>query len=57
MNQLGERASVVNVHLQRKGDFLFRKIREIRGVKFLGETAVGDLGDGQGLGLLRELLQ
>ena len=45
MHQLGERASLVHIHLQREGDLLLGKIREIRGVKFLGETAVGDLGD------------
>lgn len=57
MDQLGEGTSIVDVHLQREGDFLLGEIREIGAVKLLGEAAVGDLGDGQGLGLLCELLQ
>ena len=56
MNQLGEGSSGVDVHLQREGDFLFREIREIGAVKLLGETAVGNLWNGQGLGLLCEFV-
>lgn len=56
MYQLGEGASSIDVHLQREGDLLLREVREIRGVKLLGETAVGNLGDGQGLGLLGEFV-
>lgn len=56
MHQLGEGASVVDVHLQREGHFLLGEIREIGAVKLLGETAVGDLGNSQGFGLLREFV-
>lgn len=56
MHQLGERASLVHIHLQREGDLLLGKIREISGVKFLGETAVWNLRDGQGLGLFGEFV-
>ena len=56
MHQLGEGTPFVDVHLQREGDLLLREIGEIRGVKLLGETAVGNLGDGQGLGLLGEFV-
>ena len=57
MNQLGEGASGIDVHLQREGHFLFWEIREISAVKFLGETAVGDLWNGQGLGLFSETIE
>ena len=57
MDQLSEGASVVDVHLQREGHLLLGEIREIGGVKLLGETAVGDLGDGQGLGLFGETVE
>ena len=40
MDQFGEAATVVNVHLQREGDLLLREIREIRGVQLLGETII-----------------
>ena len=51
MHQLGEGASGVHIHLQRESHFLFGEIREIRGVKLLSETAVGNLWNGQRLGL------
>ena len=51
MDQLGKRATVVHVHLQREGHFLFREIREIRGVKLLGEAVGRNLGNHQVLGL------
>ena len=57
MDQLSEGAPVVHVHLQREGHFLLGQIREIGAVKLLGETAVGDLWDGQGLGLLSETVE
>ena len=56
MHQLGEGSSVVDIHLQREGDFLLWEIREISAVKLLGETAVGNLGDGQGFRLLSEFV-
>ena len=57
MHQLGEGAAGVHIHLQREGDFLLGKIREIRGVKLLSETAVRNLWNGQRLGLFGETVE
>jgi len=51
VNQLGEGAALVYIHLQREGDLFFRQIGKIGAVKFLGKGPIGYFGNGEGAGL------
>ena len=57
VDQLGKRATVIYVHLQRESHFLLREIREIRGVQLLGEAVTRDFWYHQGLRLSSETLK
>ncbi len=57
LDKLGERAALIDVHLQRKRRFLFRQIAQIGRVKRLGKRTIGNLGDNESLWLRLELLQ
>ena len=56
MHQFGKGASLVDVHLQREGHFFLREVAQVSAVKLFGKTAVGNLRDGQGLGLFGEFV-
>ena len=52
VDELGEGAAVVDVHLEREGDFLLGQVAEVGAVELLGKGALRDFRDHQGLGLL-----
>lgn len=57
MHQLSEGTSLVHVHLHWISNFLFRKIREIRGIQLLREASLRYLRNHQGLGLFGKTVQ
>lgn len=52
--QLGERTSIITVHLEIEGNLLFRKVGQIHGVKLLLEGTRRDCGHNQILRLIME---
>ena len=52
MDQLGEGAALIDIHLEREGGLLIGQVAEVGAVELLGEAPCGDLGDHQGPGLL-----
>lgn len=54
LEEFGEGAAGIHVHLEREGDAFFREIAQVGAIQFLGETARGDFGHQERLGLLVE---
>ena len=57
MNQLGEGATVIHIHLESVLKPVRGQIAQVQGVQFLGEAAVWHLGHHEGTRLCLELLQ
>ena len=45
VDQLGEGAAVIDIHLEREGHFLLGQVAEVGAVELLGKGALRDLGD------------
>ena len=52
VDELGEGAALIDVHLEREGGLLVGQVAEVGAVELLGEAPGRDLGDHQGPGLL-----
>ena len=57
MNQLGEAAAVIDIHLQREGSLLIGQVAEVGAVELLGKAVGRNLGYHQGLWLFCEGLK
>ena len=57
VDELGEGAALIDIHLEREGGFLVGQVAEVGAVELLGKAACGDLGDHQGPGLLGKGLE
>ena len=57
VNKLGERATVIHVHLERECHLLLGKIAQVGRIQLLGKAPVGDFGDHQRPRLVREGVQ
>ena len=57
MDQFGEGAAVIDIHLQGEGHLLLGKIAQVRGIQLLGEASGRALRDHQCLRLLSERMQ
>ena len=57
VDQLGEGAAVIDIHLEREGDFLLGQVAEVGAVELLGKGALRDFRNHQGLRLFCEGLE
>lgn len=55
--QLRETSPGIDIHLQREGHLLFRKIGEVGRIELLGKTVLRDLGNDERRGLIVERMQ